>query len=286
MNRQPVSGTVQIMNFRRLFQPKSLIAAAFIAGTPIAVGTLATLTGLAATPAVAIDVIGFQQKWLVSVDEARALMASGALVLDARNADLRTASPVRNAQPIRWRDLSSADGSLSTDYAALSLRLQSLGLSADQPVVVLADPFQALGEDARVVWALRTLGHGQTVMVDGGLPALLASGLPTIQPPLGAGNFVVERHDDWSLLPAEAAHGLVLLKAASAPDLLTEDGHRKPGAVIQAWLDGQGIDRDTDLATDGAEGPAAHWLAAVLIDLGYPVRNLEGAEAYLLSAAN
>ena len=274
------------MNFSRLFQPKSLIMAAFIAGTPIAVGTVATLTGLAATPAVAIDVIGFQQKWLVSVDEARALMASGALVLDARNADLRAASPVAHAQPIRWRDLSAADGSLSTDYAALSLRLQSLGLSAGQPVVVLADPFQGLGEDARVVWALRTLGHGQTVMVDGGLPALRAAGLPTIQQPVGPGDFVVERHDDWSLHGAEAAHDLVVLKAVSAPDLLTDDGHRKPGTVIQAWLEGQGIGRDTHMATDGAEGPAALWLAAVLIDLGYPVRNLDGAESYLLSAAN
>ena len=274
------------MNFRRFFQSKSLIMAAFIAGTPIAVGTIATLTGLAATPAVAIDVIGFQQKWLVSVDEARALMASGALVLDARNADLRGASPVTHAQPIRWRDLTAADGSLSTDYAALSLRLQSLGLSAGQPVVVLADPFQGLGEDARVVWALRTLGHGQTVMVDGGLPALRAAGLPTIQQPVGHGDFVVERHDDWSLHAAEAAHDLVLLKASSAPDLLTDDGHRKPSPMIEAWLEGQGIDRDSYLATDGAEGPAALWLAAVLIDLGYPVRNLDGSEAYLLSAAN
>ncbi|WP_368413298.1 hypothetical protein [Dongia sp.] len=278
------------MNFRRLFQPKSLpnslIMAAFIAGTPIAVGTIATLTGLAATPAGAIDVIGFAQKWLVSVDEARALMASGALVLDARNADLRAASPVRNARPIRWRDLSAADGTLSTDYAALSLRLQSLGLSAGQPVIVLADPFQGLGEDARVVWALRTLGHGQAVMVDGGLPALLAAGLPTIQPPLGAGDFVVERQGDWSLGSAEAGHDLVLLTGASAPDLLTGDGHLKPRAVINAWLEGQGIDRDTNLAINGSDGPASLWLAAVLIDLGYPVRNLSGVSDYAVSAAN
>ena len=93
-----------------MLQPKTLIIAGFLAATPIAVGAVATLTGLASAPAAAIDVIGFDRKWLLSVDEARALIASGALVIDARNAELRAQAPIRNAQPLSPADLAGSDG--------------------------------------------------------------------------------------------------------------------------------------------------------------------------------
>lgn len=277
------------MNFRQLFQPrtlaKSLIAAAFIAGVPISVGGVATITGLAATPAVAVDVIDFDRKWLVSADEARALIGNGALVMDARNADLRAASPIENARPIRWQDLSNTRGQLSGDNAALSLSLQALGVDAGLPIVVLADPLRDLGEDAQVVWALRSLGHGRVVMVDGGLPALQAAGLPTIQPPFHRGHFIVDRRDDWSIdtgAPSYDLAGRVLLRleARTLPNLLAENGHLKPRADIAAWLAVQGIDHDTALATHSA------WLAAVLIDAGYDAQRVAGTSEYPLTAAN
>jgi len=282
------------MNFRQLFQPKSLakslITAAFIAGVPVSVGVVATLTGLAATPAVAVDVINFDQKWLVSADEARALIGNGALVLDARNADLRAATPVQNAQPISWRDLSNTRGQLSPDNAALSLSLQALGVDASLPIVVLADPLRDLGEDAQIVWALRSLGHGRIVMVDGGLPALQAAGLPTIQPPFNQGHFVVDRRDDWSidaLAPNHdlaghdlAGRDLVRLKARAMSELLTDDGRIRPRAEIAAWLAAKGIGHDTALATDSA------WLTTVLIDAGYQARQVVGSAQYPLTAAN
>lgn len=268
------------MNFHHLFQPKSLIVAAFIAGLPVSVGAVATLTGLAAAPAVAVDVIDFDQKWLVSADEARALIANGALVLDARNAGLRAAAPVKNAQPIRWQDLSNTRGQLSTDDAALSLRLQALGVDAGLPVIVLADPLRDLGEDAQVVWALRSLGHGRIVMVDGGLPALLAAGLPSIQPPFHPGSFIVDRRDDWSVDAQAPDRDLVRLGTRSMSELLADDGQLRPRAEIAAWLAAKGIDQDTELATDSA------WLTAILIDAGYQARQAVGSPEYALTAAN
>jgi hypothetical protein len=268
------------MKLLSLLQPKSLILAAFVAGTPITIGVVATLTGLAATPAVAIDVIDFGQKWVVSVNEARALIANGALVLDARNADLKTAAPLKNAQAIRWRDLSNTSGQISTDDAAISLRLQALGVDAGQPIVVLADPFQGLGEDAEVVWALRSLGHDRVVMVDGGLPALLVAGVPQIQSPHGQGRFVVDRRDDWSIDRHAVSRDLVRLEARSMSELLTDDGQLKPLPEIAAWLAAKGIDHDTALATDSA------WLTTVLIDAGYHARQVVGASEYALTAAN
>jgi thiosulfate/3-mercaptopyruvate sulfurtransferase len=276
------------MKFLQLFQPKSLIVAAFVITTPVAVGGLATLTGLAATPAIAVDVIRFDQKWLVSVDEARALIASGALVLDARHADLKTAAPLANAQPILFQDLVDQHGRLLTDDSALNDRLQRLGVDAGQPIVVVADPLQGLGEDAQIVWALRSLGHARVVMVDGGLPALLAAGLPTIQPPFGRGNFRLERQGAWSIDAAEIKtrqRDLTLLASDFAPDLLGAEGGLLGRERIDALLAAKGIDRDSNVVPEDSS-PRAAFLTAVLVDLGYNARQQAGSVDYALTAAN
>lgn len=279
------------MKIFQVLQPKSLIVAAFIAAIPVSVGALATLTGLAATPAVAVDVIRFDQKWLVTVDEARALIASGALVLDARAPGLKAGLPLPHAQPILWQDLADGHGQLLDDEAMLNQRLQTLGVDGGQPIVVLADPARGLGADAQVVWGLRSLGHKRAVMVDGGLPALLAAGLPTIQPPFGKGGFVVDRADDWAITGAEiSAHkrdrDFVILATEAAQELLADDGRLKSRGRIEAILAAKGIDRDKVLATDGRNGAVAAWLTAVLIDLGYSARNLVGTAEYPLTASN
>ena len=276
------------MKFLQLFQPKSLIIAGFVIATPLVVGGLATLTGLAATPAVAVDVIGFDQKWLVSVDEARALIASGALVLDARHADLKTAAPLANAQPILFQDLADQDGRLLTDDSALNDRLQTLGVEDGQPVVVIADPFQGLGEDAQIVWALRSLGHTRVVMVDGGLPALLAAGLPTIQRPFGLGNFRIARQDAWSIDAAEIKarrRDLAELPVDFASELIGSEGGLIGRARIDALLAEKGIDRDSRIALEGSS-PRAAFLTAVLVDLGYNARQQTDPADYALTAAN
>lgn len=278
------------MNLLQLFQPKSLIAAAFILGVPVSVGAIATLTGLATTPAVAVDVIRFDQRWLVSVDEARALIASGALVLDARHDALKAGAPLVNAEPILFQDLADETGHLLGDDILLNDRLQTLGVEAGQPIVVVGDPFQGLGEDAQIVWALRSLGHARVVMVDGGLPALLAAGLPTIQRPFGRGNFRIDRHDDWSVGAAEIAthhrdRGFALLDSKVAPTFLSDEGGLLGREQIDALLAAQGIDRDSSIATtDGT--PQAAWLTAVLVDLGYNARRQADASVYSLTAAN
>jgi thiosulfate/3-mercaptopyruvate sulfurtransferase len=269
-----------------MFQPKSLIIMAFLAATPIAVGAVATLTGLASTPAVAVDVIGFDRKWLLSVDEARALIASGALVIDARNAELRTQSPIRNALALHAQDLA---GDLAGDRAGsdadLTAKLRDLGLDAANPIVVLGDPAHGLGEDAELVLALRSLGHPRVAMIDGGLPALLAAGLPTVQAPFGRGNFTVVRNDSWSLAAPELKRRSYQLLAkdltgALSGDLLTNDGRLKTADQIAAILAARGIDRDSRVATEAA------WLTTVLLDQGYDARHLVNAADNQLTAAN
>jgi thiosulfate/3-mercaptopyruvate sulfurtransferase len=279
------------MSIFQLFQPKALITAALILGTPVVVGLLATLTGLAATPAVAVDVIGFDRRWIVSVDEARALIASDALVLDARDSALQSAAPLAQAQSVRWRDLADPAGQLLENDSLLTSRLQALGVDAVQPIVVVGDPVQGLGEDARVVWALRSLGHSRIVLVDGGAPALLAAGLPTIQPPFGHGSFVVDRKSDWAidtvaLKALQRKRDATILAGSLATELLSGGGRLKTRGEIDAFLAAKGIDRDTLLATDGKDTARDAWLTAVLVDAGYNARNLVGTAEYPLTAAN
>jgi thiosulfate/3-mercaptopyruvate sulfurtransferase len=261
-----------------MLQPKSLIILAFLAATPIAVGAVATLTGLASTPAVAVDVIGFDRKWLLSVDEARALIASGALVIDARNAELRAHAPIRNALALRAEDLAGSD-------ADLTARLRDFGLDAATPIVVLGDSAHGFGEDAELVLALRSLGHPRVAMIDGGLPALLAAGLPTVQAPFGRGNFTVARNDSWSLAaPEMKRHSYQLLANDLSDDLsgdlLANDGRLKTADQIAAILAARGIDRDSRVATEAA------WLTTVLLDQGYDARHLVNAADNQLTAAN
>lgn len=265
-----------------MFQPKSLIILAFLAATPIAVGAVATLTGLASTPAVAVDVIDFDRRWLLSVDEARALIASGALVIDARNAELRAQSPIRNALALHAQDLA---GDRAGSDADLTTKLRDLGLDAANPIVVLGDPAHGLGEDAELVLALRSLGHPRVAMIDGGLPALLAAGLPTVQAPFGRGNFTIARNDGWSLAAPEMKRRSYQLLARDltgdlSVDLLTNDGRLKTADQIAAILAARGIDRDSRVATEAA------WLTTVLLDQGYDARHLVNAADNQLTAAN
>lgn len=256
-----------------MLQPKSLIIAAFLAATPIAVGAVATLTGLASTPAVAVDVIGFDHKWLLSVDETRALIASGALVIDARNPGLRANSPIKNALILQAGDLNGDDADLTS-------RLQALGLDPAVPVVVLGDPAHGLGEDAELVLALRALGHARVALVDGGLPALLAAGLPTVQAPFGPGRFTIARNDGWSVAMADLKRrDFHLLATDLSSELLTADGRLKTADQIAAILMAKGIERDTRVAAPTA------WLTAVLLDQGYDARQVE-TPAEALAAAN
>lgn len=158
---------------------------------PVLIALVANISGLAGNPATGFplskfDVIDFAERPSVGVQEARALIASGALVLDARAAQARATDPLQNAQPVDTLDP-------ALDDEALTLVLRGLGVSAAQPVVVVGDPADSSAEEENIVAALRALGHPRAVLVDGGLPALRAAGFLTIYPPLGAGDFTVSR---------------------------------------------------------------------------------------------
>jgi hypothetical protein len=68
---------------------------------------------------------------------------------------------------VDWRQFSRREaamrGCLLASDDALATQLQAIGVSQRTPVVVVADPHDPWGEDGRIVWMLRALGHGDRI---------------------------------------------------------------------------------------------------------------------------
>lgn len=254
--------------------------AALLALIPISIGLFASLSGIATGPSEKFDVIDFAENRIISVQEARALIASGAQVIDARDLALRDAQPLANAQALDLADLAG-------DAATVTAKLQAIGLSAKQPVIVVGDPLSGHSDEGRIVLALRGLGHPRAVLVDGGMPALRAAGLPTIYPPFGAGDFQAQPQHDWEIAPEKLARdlhrgdiavidlgegevlpGAQRLKLA---DFRDEAGQALAKGDVASLLAEHGIDSGARLVPYGNDADGAGWLASLLLDLGYDV---------------
>lgn len=250
------------------------------------------------------------EPWIVSAEAARVLISGGAVVLDAREPVLKALRQLPGAVPVRWEEFSRTDapnqGLLLDDDAALTRQLQALGVSAGA-VVVVADPVRGWGEDGRIVWMLRTLGHEHAVLIDGGIEALARGGFPKIMPPLGPGDFAVRRTSRWlagrEQVRAELGRPGVVFVDVRAPrefagrtpygeargghlpgahhlyykDLIGTDGSLLPGTRLREVLARHGIDGERQVVAYCTGGVRAAWFASVLNDLGIGVRNYAGS---------
>ncbi len=242
--------------------------------------------------------------------EACRLIADGALVLDAREPELQATERFPGAVPAAWWWFTEADppfqGCLLRDDAALGARLRGLGVDDGVPVVSVADARGGWGEDGRMAWTLRALGHGRAVAVDGGLAALRAEGLAEVPPATASAGFTVRRRAElvatraWLKANLERP-GLVVLNVRTAEefaggatphgeargghlpgarhllfkDLLRADGTLRPRDRVEASLGlGDGADEVIAYCTGGTRSA---WVTAVLHDLGLRARNFAGS---------
>lgn len=231
-------------------------------------------------------------------------------MVDARKDDLRVTEPLSGAVALAWTRLTFPDvpdkGRLQEDDDVLSALLSEVGLSSDRPILVVADSFRGGGEDGRLTWALRTLGHSRAALVDGGVDALLAAGPVSIAAPTGGG-FVVRRQADWEIareqLRQAVTEGAVVLldtrerreylgetphgeaRGGIVPgarhlwyrDLIGPDGRILPRAEVAARLNGLGVGPDGDIAAYCTGGVRAGFVTTVLTHYGYRVRNYAGS---------
>lgn len=261
-----------------------------------------------------------QKNWVVTPTDAKALIEQGATILDARGPKgLNGKGTLEGAVVVTWQQFSQPQipdkGKLLADDAVLSQKLREVGVSNQQPVVVVADPAKGWGEDGRIVWMLRTLGHQSAVLVDGGYQALVDSGVPVSQEVVTAsatpGDFVVNRTNEWeierdelraALIEENAAKNLVVIdvrepreyngqtpygeqRGGHIPgaihlyykDLLDSEGHLLSREAILAKLAEQGVSPDAEIVTYCTAGIRSGWFTSVLTDLGFRAKNYAGS---------
>jgi thiosulfate/3-mercaptopyruvate sulfurtransferase len=271
-----------------------------------------TAPAFATEAAVSAAMVNYERDWIVSPKAAFELIQQGALVLDARGADLKKSQgPLANAVPVTWQDLSEPDlptkGRLIGDANELTKKLQALGVSKGRPIVVVADPVNGWGEDGRVAWSLRAVGHTQVVIADGGLPAIQKIGALAIAPAKVPGDFVVASASKYEIKKEEIKDHLpkknfAILDvrepreyAGQTPygesrgghipgaqglwykDLIDKDGKLLPRAQIEKVLAAKGITKDKDVVAYCTGGIRSGWTTLVLSDLGYKARNYTGS---------
>ncbi|MBI5439667.1 MAG: sulfurtransferase [Deltaproteobacteria bacterium] len=256
---------------------------------------------------------GGSDSWLISVDEAKKLIANGAVVLDSRDAALIKRNPLSNAIAANWQEWSQfspkhPSGLLLEDENAMTQKFQAAGVSAERPVVCIADPKNGWGEDGRVVWVLRTFGHARAYMVNGGYQALTREGAPKIAKAVIPGDFIARRTSGWEATRDEVRANMnkpdVVLVDAREPreyggktpygesrgghvpgaihvyykDLYDKSGYyvRSP-AELDAFLASKGLSKDKKVIAYCTGGVRSGFLTAVLASYGYSVKNYAGS---------
>jgi thiosulfate/3-mercaptopyruvate sulfurtransferase len=250
------------------------------------------------------------ESWLLSADRAVALLAN-ATVLDTRGGATFGLSHVDGSTRVTWKEFSktksSERGELLSDQA-LKKAIERIGVRNDRSVIVVGDP-DAWGEDGRVVWMLRAVGHEAAFMVDGGYPALKKAGAATSagfshkqsegdftirwKPELNATSKDVKtamtsdavildvrekREYDGKTPYGESRGGHVPgAKHLWFKDLLQKDGTLRSRGDIEKEMAARGVTREVPVIAYCTGGIRSGWMVAVLVSMGYQVSNYAGS---------
>lgn len=255
-------------------------------------------------------------RWVVSAAQAKPYIEQGATILDSRNLLLWLIGHIPRAVRVSWQQFSQQKspykGKVLENLEVLEQKLRSVGVSNANPVIVIGNPGDRcnFGEEGRIVWVLRTLGHQAVAFVDGGYAALLEAGFPLTREwtqPI-PGDFVIKPTELWSIQHDElqaklTAKDFVAIDtrspqefAGATPygerrgghipgavhfyfkDLMDANGYLLPRETIIAKLKQLGIERDTSIAAYCTGGVRSAFFVAVLADLGFTrVKNYAGS---------
>jgi len=259
--------------------------------------------------------LNLEHQWIVSGEHAKSLVEQGATLLDARSLQILHLERLQNATFVSWQDFSLPNppnrGKLLTDDRVLTQKLQAIGIFQDRPVIVYIDPKTGWGEEGRIVWMLRSLGHSQAVWVDGGYGALIKAGvavenrLQSTQP--SPGDFQVQRRQNWEINREQLKHRLndnnLVIVDSREPreyqgktpygeqrgghipgaihlyykELLDENGMLFSREFILEKLAEKGITPDQEIVSYCTGGIRSAWLTSVLVDLGFSAQNYPGS---------
>jgi len=258
--------------------------------------------------------------WIINANTAKQLIEAGATILDVRSRISWGFGHVINARCVNWQEFSQKTlpnkGKLLDNSQVLEQLLRQIGISNNNPVIVIGNPTSPLhfGEEGRIVWMLRTLGHSQVAFVDGGQQALVKAGVALEMwgtKPQQIGDFGINRTTTWETsahqLQSRLNHpqNLIIIDSREAreyagatpygekrgghipeavhfyfKELLQPNGYLLSSEQIDYKLKLVGIEKgsDKEIITYCTGGIRSAFLVAVLVNLGYTnVKNYAGS---------
>lgn len=254
-------------------------------------------------------------QWILTPNQAKQLISQSATILDTRNKLAWFLGHIPDAIHVTWQEFSQPEkphqGNLLKDENLLQQKLRKLGISNSKPVIVIGNPAHNFGEEGRIVWMLRTLGHNSAAFVDGGYNALVKAGIQTTfaaNQPQQIGDFVVNRTALWEIqrdeLKANLAENKLIVidtrekreyngatpygeqRKGHIPgavhfyfkDLIDNKGNLLPTEEIITKLARLGIQLDTPIATYCTGGIRSAFFVSVMANLGLTnVKNYAGS---------
>jgi thiosulfate/3-mercaptopyruvate sulfurtransferase len=254
--------------------------------------------------------------WIVSAERASEILeTTGAVVLDTRSPDAFSANnTLAGSSNVTWQEFSRQDapyrGLLLDDVTLLEQRLGALGVARSRHVLVIGDPAGGWGEDGRIVWMLRALGHQGASIVDGGYDALakldendrweiidapvafeatpgeeLTANITQVEEALEGGDAVLLDTREAREYNGEVPYGET--RGGHLPDAVhvhfsefidAETGSMLPATAIEARLEALGVTPDREVIAYCTGGVRSAWVIVMLRHLGYEkARNYAGS---------
>jgi thiosulfate/3-mercaptopyruvate sulfurtransferase len=251
--------------------------------------------------------------WVVDADTAKSRVDAGALVLDARPSASFLLGHAEGAVRVTWQEFSRGKGAHHgklRSRATLETKLRAKGVSNGRDVIVVGDPKKGWGEEGRIVWMLRSLGHERAMLVDGGHAALARAGVKVargrgkapaagdfeatragaytanrdrVRAAIGDPEVVIvdtreRREYDGKTPYGESRGGHVPgAKHLYFSDLLSSDGTLLSGAALDEKLASVGISKDTTVIAYCTGGIRSAHFTAALRQHGYDALNYAGS---------
>lgn len=248
----------------------------------------------------------------IDVAHAQQLIAQKAIVLDARG-DRAAAPYIQGARVAEWTDIRDGwlrTGRLDGDQDRLRRYFEARGVQRGTPVIVYGAMADGWGEEGRIWWTLKYLGHPRVFIIDGGIQRWRQENGPiTAQPAALLGQptaFEVRKaarlRTDWRKLEAYRRSGASIVDVRTraefdggTPYWSSRGGHI-PGAQWLYWkhlirADGQlksvdelrklfrkaGIDQERPVVTYCTGGVRSAFVVAALTQAGIPAINYDGS---------
>jgi len=255
---------------------------------------------------------------LISTVELDAVLdRDDVVVVDVRSKmAFQVSGHIPRAVAATWHDFSDpkagVKGLVDTDIGRLERKLGALGITRERQVVVYANPFDNWGDEGRMYWMLKYLGHPNVRVLDGGWIKWSAEMRRFEAGPAQPRPGVFKAQVDASLITykadvrkiVETSHPDTILADARTPDeyngavqqgiargghipsainvpwnqFFNPDGTVKPVAQVQAILEKDGLTPDKSIICYCTGGVRSAWLYFILTFAGYEkVKNYPGS---------